>query len=346
MSTEDKKTNTGVAKTTNTGVSKVKASPAERFTNKVMSLFPSGGDQKIQLTTLQRKLINNYFIKLDGVLTESEVKRLAKPEKYRDSLPYSWENVNMNKLAQDVVAFSEIGLDPLQANHINPIPYKNKKTNKFDITFIPGYNGIEIKAKRYGLDAPDKAIIELVFSTDEFKQIKKDAENDVENYLFNVTDEFDRGELKGGFYYHIYNNDPTKNKLVVMNVKDIEKRKPTYAAPEFWGGSRDKWENGQKVGKEKVEGWYLEMCWKTVKRACWNEINIDPEKIDEHLQRVLLNESENVTQKVGQEIDNNANGDVIDMDFEEVNEKKSIEAPNTESKPTKTNSGKQPEMKF
>lgn len=315
MSTENK--STAVVKKPQTGLSKVQTSPADRFTAKVMSLFPSGGNQKVELTTLQKKLINNYFIKLDGALKEAEVKRLSKSEQYRDLLEYSWSNVNMNKLAQDVIAHSEIGLDPLQSNHINPIPYKNSKTNQFDITFIPGYNGIEIKAKKYGLDAPDNAIIELVFSTDEFKQIKKDVNNPIETYVFNVTDEFDRGELKGGFYYHIYNNDPTKNKLVVMSVKDIEKRKPQYASAEFWGGEKDKWVNGKKSGKETIDGWYLEMCWKTVKRACWNEINIDPAKIDDHLQRMLLNEQEAVSNKVRQEINNNANGETIDIDHEE-----------------------------
>ena len=303
-----------------TAVAKIQKSPSERFTEKVMSLFPSGGNQKVELTTLQKKLINNYFIKLDGALKEAEIKRLGKTEQYRDSLEYSWANVNMNKLAQDVIAHSEIGLDPLQSNHINPIPYKNNKTNKFDITFIPGYNGIEIKAKKYGLNPPDNAIIELVFSTDQFKQIKKDANNPVETYTFNVTNEFDRGELKGGFYYHVYNDDPTKNKLVVMSVKDIEKRKPQHASAEFWGGEKDKWENGKKSGKETIDGWYLEMCWKTIKRACWNEINIDSEKIDENLQRMLLNEQEVVSNRVNQEIEENANGAIIDIDHSEEEE--------------------------
>ena len=322
MSTE--KNTTAVAKK-NAELSKVKDSPADRFTQKVMAEFPNGGSQKIQLSTLQKKLINNYFIKIDGVLKESEVKRLTKSEQYRDALEFSWQNVNMNKLAQDVVTYSEIGLDPLQPNHINPIPYKNSKTNKFDITFIPGYNGIEIKAKKYGLDAPDKAIVELVFSTDTFRQIKKDVNNEVETYEFVVNDEFERGELKGGFYYHIFNEDPTKNKLVVMSKKEIDKRKPTYAAAEFWGGEKDKWENGKKVGKETTEGWYLEMAYKTIKRACWNSVNIDPAKIDENLRRLLQNDSDNIANNVNRDIEENANGDIIDMgDAEEVQEQKQI----------------------
>lgn len=318
MSTENEQTpNTAVA-TTKNEIATVTKSPSERFTDKVMSLFPNGGTQKIQLTTLQKKLINNYFIKLDGVLKDGEIKRLAKSEQYRDPLEYSWSNVNMNKLAQDVIAFSEIGLDPLQPNHINPIPYKNSKTNKLDITFIPGYDGIEIKAIRYGLNPPDTAIIELVYSTDKFKQIKKDLNNPIETYIFEVIDEFDRGELKGGFYYHIYNDDPSKNKLVVMNKNEIEKRKPTYASAEFWGGEKDKYVDGKKKGKETIDGWYDRMCWKTIKRACWNEVNIDPEKIDDHLQRMLVNDQEAVSNRVRLDIEQNANQETIDIDSEEV----------------------------
>src|SRR5690606_25150160 len=103
------------------------ASPSERFTQAVMKEFPTGTGGAVELTSFQRKLIQNYFIKLDGVLREAEAKRMSKSEQYRDALEFNWNNVNMNKLALDVVAYSSIGLDPLQKNHISPIPYKNPK---------------------------------------------------------------------------------------------------------------------------------------------------------------------------------------------------------------------------
>lgn len=71
---------TAVAKKENNKVGEVKASPAERFTQAVQKEFPNGGGGKLELTKFQRKLIQNYFIKLDGVLKESETKRLAKSE--------------------------------------------------------------------------------------------------------------------------------------------------------------------------------------------------------------------------------------------------------------------------
>lgn len=288
------KVSTAPAKAQSTAIAKAnEASPSERFTMAVIKEFPNGmNGQKIELTSFQRKLIQNYFIKLDGVLKESESKRMSKSEQYRDALSLTWSNVNMNKLAQDVVAYSSIGLDPLQSNHIHPIPYKNAKTNQYDIVLMEGYNGMELKARKYGFDVPDEVIFELKYSTDVFKSKKKSGSNAIESYEFEVTNDFDRGELEGGFYYMIFRDRPEKNRLVVLNRNQIEKRKPKYASAEFWGGEKDKWENGKKAGKEVVEGWEEEMFMKTLKRHCWNDINIDSQKIDDFLMRVLENESQ------------------------------------------------------
>ncbi|AVR47224.1 recombinational DNA repair protein (RecE pathway) [Christiangramia fulva] len=310
-------------------LAKQQPSHSERFTMAVQREMPKMGEENVQLTNRQKKLIQNYFIKIDGVLKDSEVKRLAKSENYRDPLEYSWANINMNKLAQDVVAYSSIGLDPLQNNHIHPIPYKNSKTNQFDITFIEGYNGLELKAKKYGFDAPDTVIFELKYSTDHFKSLKKNLNNKVESYEFEITNDFDRGELEGGFYYMIYNDNPEKNKLVVMNRHQIEKRRPEYAAAEFWGGEKDNWEYDQakgknvKKGKKQVEGWEEEMFLKTLKRHCWNSIPIDSQKIDDFIMKVIENETQGVERLVKDQITESANKkeiDFDDVDYEEVKE--------------------------
>lgn len=295
----------------------MKPSQSERFTQAVMREF-SDSAGKVSVTPLQRKLIQNYFIKIDMILKDNEQKRLAKSDKYRDPLAFEWNNVNMKQLALDVVAFSAVGLDPIQKNQVHPIPYKNNKTNQFDIGFIIGYDGAELKAKKYGYEVPDNVIVELVRENDRFKPIKKDKDNPVETYQFDIGDGFNRGAIIGGFYYHDYKETPEKNKLRILSLADIEKRKPKYASPEFWGGKKDKWENGKKVGSEEVEGWYDEMCWKTVKRAAYNAIPIDSEKIDEHLVRVLQapedyanNQTEDI---VHTEIRQNANRKQITMD--------------------------------
>ena len=250
-------------------------------------------------------------------LKDAEVKRQAKSN--ADPIPLTWENVNMNRLSMDVVAFTSIGLDPMQDNHINLIPYKNRNTGKYDVTCIVGYRGIELKAKKFGLDCPDDVIVELVYSNDEFKQIKRDMNNRVEGYHFNITNDFDRGDVVGGFYYHLYLDNPEKNRLVVFSKKDIDKRKPKYASAEFWGGEKDKWENGKKVGKETIDGWYESMALKTLKRAAWNDITIDSTKIDENILESISNSvGGDVEAKVAEEIQNEANKE--DLSFDEAEE--------------------------
>ena len=326
MSTE----NTAQVATT----SKVTNTPSERFTNAVMKNFTqdNGG---VQITPFQKRLCQSYFIKIDQMLKASEIKRMAKKEEYRDSLPYSWENVNMNKLAVDVLAYSSVGLDPMQKNHLHPIPYKNNATGKFDISFTKGYNGIELVAKKYGIDVPDDVIIRIVYKNEVFTPIYKDAENRKESFTHKPSENpFEKGEIIGGYYYHVFFSNPEKNKLRVFSLADIEKRIPKTASVEFWGGEKDKWEGGKKSGTEKVEGWKDEMVWKTIKRAAWDAINIDSQKIDDNIQKILSDQEltipKDVAEEVKEEIKTKANQEPIDFEnttmevaFEEVKEEAS-----------------------
>lgn len=290
----------------------------ERFTNKVMALFGSNTGQEVALTNFQKRLAQNYCIELDGVLKKAEQKRLAKDEKWRDPLAYTWANINMDELANDVVSAARFGWDPAQANHINLIPFKDKASNKYLINFMPGYRGIELKAVKYGLDVPDAVIVEVVYTNDKFKAIKKDRNNKFDDYEFEIVDTFDRGEVKGGFYYHIFNGKPEKNKLVTFNKKEIEKRKPDKASPEFWGGEKDVWENGKKVGKEQVEGWYEKMVWKTLYRAAYSDITIDSQKIDDDYMRLKKLEDKAIESIVQTEVEENGNKEFIDIEADEV----------------------------
>jgi RecT family. len=286
---------------------------SERFMNMVIAQFSSGVDKSVALTQFQRRLAQNYFISLDASLKAAEEKRLAKSEKYRDLLPMTWLNVNMEKLARDVVTYARVGFDPAQKNHINMVPFKNSKTNKYDIGFIEGYRGLELKAVKYGLDVPDHIPVELVYSTDRFRPVKKDARNPIEGYELEITQPFDRGDIIGGFYYHSFSRAPEKNKLVIFSLKDILKRRPDKASSEFWGGEKDVWENNKKVGKEQVDGWYEKMCWKTIYRAAYGDITIDSQKIDDDYMRLSQLEQEYAERFVDQEIADNANRNIIDV---------------------------------
>ncbi|MCG8400865.1 MAG: recombinase RecT [Firmicutes bacterium] len=300
-----------------TQVAKAEPSMSERFTNKVIAEF-SGSVGEIALTKFQMRLAQNYFMAVDSSLRLAEEKRIKKSEKYRDKLPVEWANVNMEQLARSVVAAARVGLDPMQSNHIHVMPFKDNALKKYNIVFIDGYRGIELKAKKYGLDIPDHVIVELVYSSDKFKSIKKDRNNEYESYDFEIVNDFDRGEVVGGFYYHAYNDHLEKNKLVVMTIKEILKRKPNYASPEFWGGEKDKWENGKKVGKEQVEGWFEKMCYKTVYRAAYKDITIDSQKIDNDYLNLKQMEASFAEAEIANEIEQNANGEIIDIKPEDV----------------------------
>jgi len=116
-----------------------------------------------------------------------------------------------------------------------------------------------------------------------------------------------------------FNKNPEKNRLVVLNRAQIEKRKPTYASAEFWGGEKDEWNNGKKTGKkEVVVGWEEEMFMKTLKRHCWDKVNIDSQKIDDFLMRTLENESQSNDREVQELIETNANIREITVDEDGV----------------------------
>jgi len=301
----------------NTQLAPQEKTMAQRFTNKVIKEFASGVGE-VTLTRFQMRLAQNYFMAIDLALKKAELKRQAKKQN-KNPLPVVWANINMEQLARDVVAHARIGLDPAQSNHINLVPYKNNAANKYDIGFIPGYRGVELKAIKYGLDIPDTVTVELVYSSDRFKSHKKDMTHNYETYEFEIVNDFDRGDIVGGFYYHVFSKAPEKNRLVVMSLKEILKRKPKYASAEFWGGEKDEYKNGKKTGKkEVVEGWYDEMCYKTVCRAAYGSITIDSQKIDNDYLALRQMEDSYTEQKVAEEIAENANKETINVDFEVV----------------------------
>jgi len=241
-------------------------------------------------------------------------------------------------------------LDPMQPNQIFMVPYANKHTKKYDISFTKGYRGLETVAMKYGRDIPAQVIVELVHSNDTFKIIKKDMNNPVEKYIFETGDAFDRGDIVGGFYAHIY-ADAHKNKVVAMTIADIEKRKPQKASAEFWGGEKDKWENGKKVGKETIDGWHTEMCRKTVYRAAYNDITIDSSKIDANFQLMSRIDKDSIDISVRAEIATNANTETLDISHEEIaqpEKKVAKKAPETqpEVQTEQPPVGEQEEIKF
>lgn len=339
----------------NTGVAQAppaEISYSEKFTNAVMLEFTKEGE--LEVTSFQKVLCRNYFHKLDSVLKTAELKRLATDPKYQTKVPFVWKNVNMNKLAKDVIAYSSIGMDPIQKNHVSLIPYLNKTTQLFDVDFQIGYIGLELKAKKYGYEVPDKVIIQVVYAKDYFKPMFADANNEFDTYEFAIADNpFDRGDIVGGFWYHKFSKTPIKNKLRFFSYAQILKRRPDKASVEFWGGEKDIWVDGKKTGKkEVVEGWTDEMVYKTLARNAFDSIAIDSEKIDERLSTALQAEARALqsgetepAQQILSEINENANKEEFKFKdgIEDAEEIPHEEVPPTE--PAKTETVPAPEKK-
>lgn len=304
-------------------------SNSEAFTNKVLKEFGSNVAGNIQVTDYQRQLIQGYFIATGRALKMAEEKRVSKNENNNDHKwdnpdPINWNTVDLNALALDVVHYARMGLDMMQDNHLSAIPFKDNNrvartgTKMYTVNLMPGYNGIQYIAEKYALEKPVSVTVELVYSTDTFKPLKKNRENRIESYDFEINNAFDRGEIVGGFGYIEY-DEPTKNKLIIMTKKDILKRRPEKAAGEFWGGKKTAWENGKKVEVE-TEGWFEEMCLKTVKREVYSAKNMprDPKKIDDAYEYMRMQEIRLAQMETQEVIDANASQVVIDTEANET----------------------------
>lgn len=303
---------------------KVKPTPSQRLINAVTREFGEVlPDGQLNLSDYHRRLVQGYFIMIDRALTIAEEARIKKNSNntnhhYDNLIPYDWDHVNMRDLALDAVHSARMGLDMQEKNHLFPIPYANKKTGKYDISFTVGYNGVRYIAEKYAADPPIAVTIELVYSTDKFVPYKKSRSNSVESYDFEITNPFDRGEVSGGFGYIEYSN-PSKNKLIIMNVSDIKKRAGKNASAEFWGTATTGkqilvWENGQKTYAD-TDGWFEEMCRKTIIREVFSSKHIprDPSKIDDDYQHLKEREFVYAQAEIDNEADENANTVPIDI---------------------------------
>lgn len=317
------KTNTN----NSTAVSDVKQelSIAQRFSDRVLKEFGKSATGELQVSETQKQLIQGYFVVIDRALKKAEEDRQRKnlnnsDKKYDNPLPISWANINMEDMALDLVHYARLGLDMTQDNMLFPIPYKNNKTNKYDLTMMEGYNGKRYIAQHYATDVPIDITAEVVYATDRFTPIKKDSQHAIESYQFEITSPFNRGSIVGGFAYLEF-KDATKNKLIIMTMKDIEKRKPKYASPEFWGGLKKEKVNGQWTEVE-IEGWKDEMVRKTLLReACSAKyITVDPAKIDENYNYLKMREAKYAEMEAEAEIQDNANTIYVDIP-EEVEHK-------------------------
>ena len=264
---------------------------SERFTNAVLTEFTQNAGEIMAWGPHQKMLAQHLYIKIDTQLADLEAKRIKDGVK-KD--PIVWQNINMKKLAIDTIRRIELGLDALAPNHIHPIPYFNGKLKKYDLDLRIGYEGKMFYRREIAIDPPKDVRIELVYSTDKFKPIKKSDGVQIEVYEFEITKAFDRGAVVGGFGYIIY-DDQTKNKLILVTKKDFEKSENKGNAT-FWKGHPDN------------------MKYKTIVHRVADKLGIDPKKMN-----AAVADAESQDEKdFEREIDENANKTVIDIDGEQV----------------------------
>jgi len=273
-------------------VAKVQKTNSERFTIMVMKEF-SANLGKLEFNQKQKKLAQHLFLKCDEQLKFLEAKRVKSNSKMS---PYTWDNVNAQKLALNAVHRIELGLDALIPNHISPIPYWNSKENKYDLDLRIGYAGKDYYRRKVATVEPRDIIYRLVYSTDHFKPIVKSFKNKVESYEFDIKEPFNRGDIIGGFGYIMFDDDEL-NKLVLVTEEDFQKSKHSAKTSDFW------------------EKWPVEMRLKTLVHRVTDKLQVDPDKANESYFKV---EADDLSNPVDDEINQNANAEEIDFPEAEV----------------------------
>lgn len=227
---------------------KEELSLATRFTTAVTKAYADVAKGVI-VTEYQNKLIANYFIEIDKALKASKQ-------------GYVWKQVKMDDLSLAVAHLSRLGIDISLPHSVSFIPFRDGKTGMVNLVPCIGKGGYEFIAKKYGLDPPKHSTVELVYSNDEFIAYKKDATHEGDSYEFKIKNPFNRGTCVGGFGYLEY-EDKSKNKLIMMSLDDIMKRKPANADSTFWGG-------------KNLDA----MLEKTVAKKTFKSVTLDPDKVN------------------------------------------------------------------
>ncbi|MDL2205347.1 recombinase RecT [Eubacteriales bacterium OttesenSCG-928-N13] len=233
-----------------------KPTPSERFSANIQKQFEAEAGSPVMWTEYERQLAQHLFLKIDSSLKDAEKKRAS-----NNAVPYTWENVNMRKLALDAVNRVQLGLDALLPATVYPICYFNTREGKYDVDLRVGYRGKDYYRRAAALDPPIAVRYELVYSTDKFSAIKADFRHEYDSYEFEITQAFDRGDVVGGFAYFVY-DDPRKNVLVTVSEAEFKKSQNQAKSQDFWGK------------------FPVEMRFKTLVHRATDHLAIDPKKVN------------------------------------------------------------------
>ena len=324
------------------------------FLNKLTEQLGAALGDNNFLSEHERNLILGYFVMMQVALQEAEIRRNAKNKNnkdhnYDENLACTWENVYMNDLATMnlLVYYARLGLDANQPNNLSVQLRKDSKIRRYRLVFTVGYTGRQTIANRFALDRPENVTTELIYSKDTFRPIKQTDGRVGDSYVFEINDPWDRGEIKGGFIFHRY-EDPAKNNLVIMSEDEILRHKPDNAAADFWGGIKTGWKDGKKVEYE-TEGWKEKMYLKTLRLEAYHTryIPLVP-KAAAMMQYINETQAEETARLAEDEKNKNANlieADFVIMENNEVADREDGQGNETSIKPIPQNQGHFPTQK-
>lgn len=260
-----------------------------RFVSRVMTEL--NGNVELKFSDDQKRMAQGYYMACDRALKAAEERRTG------DGLPYTWANTVIDtELGQNIATYIRFGIDASLPNTLYFVPKFDSKKKKYRFNFMLGHEGRKLIAKKYAYDEIIDIRDELVYSNDKFEIIKKSSSQDVENYKFEITNPFDRGDLVGGFVYVEY-KDSSKNFVFVMSKAEIDKHKSKAATHAIWNA------------------WYDLMARKTIIHAACKRISIDPKKIDDNYKRMLEDDVDGAVLSAQETIDVQANtGEIIDIE--------------------------------
>lgn len=237
---------------------------SSRFVEHVQKEFVGALGNQSSFTEHERKLATNFYIYADNQLKEFEAKRIKGNE---SKSPYEWSNVNMAKLAVDVVHRIRLGLDALIKNHLHVIPYWNKKRSQYNLDIRIGYVGKLFIARQMSMEPIRDIRLYMVHATDKFVFEEINGLQPRETFSFSIKEPFNRGDIKGGFGFIRY-EDESLNKVVLVSEEEFKKAENVAKSTNFW---RD---------------WGERMRFKTLAHRVSDAVRLDPRKVHDSFYEV------------------------------------------------------------
>ena len=245
----------------------------------------------LTFTAETKKALFNIVVAIDKTLKDKGI---------------TWDNVNKDGLASKILDYSLMELNPAN-NELYIIPYEVKTngqgTGRFDLNFDESYRGKRKKAKKFSIDGLIDMPAFLIREGDTYEPEYDIMNGDKINYK---PLPFNTGKVIGAVCYLKY-EDPIKNKIIEMDITELEKVKEA-SKKKMFGKLSPAWSE-----------WESEMQKKAVIKRAAKEIEVD---IPVEMQRAYLG-----TEKS----DNTFDSNVVVLD-EPEQKTVEIEAPKPEIK--------------